>query len=326
MPHIQRSVGLAGHNRRQDVAVVQQLLDSAGVSPGPVDGRCGRLTMHAIEVFQVAFLPAPDGRVDVNGPTWRHLTSATESPVRLVTPASARTLHRHLPAPAQKPMPSLRPAPIHAAPVRHASPAVVRKTATARQPAAAPPPTAAPSAPGVKEFWRTPTKLPSPGTVNRGLSSPRSAEQIARFGKPSEKLYRDGGPITNKKLLALMVTESVGRFRVSGLRPAVVSLRAVLAAVAREQPELYGVVGTVGMLNNRLQRHSNTKLSNHAFGTAIDLTIGGVLTQQGHGTTRGLDTLAPFFNRAGWVWGATFSPNDAMHFECGTALLDSFGL
>ena len=80
------------------------------------------------------------------------------------------------------------------------------------------------------------------------------------------------------------------------------------------------------MLNNRLQRRSNTKLSNHAFGTAIDLTIGGVLTQQGRGTTRGLDTLAPFFNRAGGVWGATFSPNDAMHFECGTALLDSFGL
>ena len=52
-----------------------------------------------------------------------------------------------------------------------------------------------------------------------------------------------------------------------------------------------------------------------------------MLTQRGsNSSSRGLDALAPYFNRAGWYWGATFSTDDAMHFECGTALLDSFGI
>jgi hypothetical protein len=43
-------------------------------------------------------------------------------------------------------------------------------------------------------------------------------------------------------------------------------------------------------------------------------------------TTR---ALVPYFNDAGWYWGGGYhNPNrkDAMHFECGLALLQSFGL
>lgn len=179
-----------------------------------------------------------------------------------------------------------------------------------------------------RAFWKAETALPARGSVNHGLSSPGPESQIRRFGgRPSEIAYRNGGPVTNPKLRALIVTEDVGPFRATGIRPAVASLRGVLSAVRRALPELYPLLGNAGMLVNRLQRGSRTKLSNHAFGTAIDFYIDRYLTQRGsHRSNRGLDALAPFFHRAGWYWGATFPTDDAMHFECSTSLLDSFGL
>lgn len=308
MQHIQGSVGLGGLNRRPDVGTVQQLLARAGISPGPLDSRCGRLTIHAIEQFQRGVLRHPDGRIDLNGPTWRQLVGAPTQHTQ-----SARTAA----APARPPAPTRRPAP-------------AAQTPTARAPAgrAAPPAPAMPSAPQGRAFWKAATRLPARGSVNHGLSSPGPASQIQRFGgRPSAQSYRNGGPVTNPKLLALIVTESVGPFRVTGIRPAVASLRDVLAQVRRDIPELYPLLGNAGMLVNRLQRGSSTALSNHAFGTAIDFYIDKFLTQRGsNASNRGLDALAPYFNRAGWYWGATFSTDDAMHFECSTSLLNSFGI
>lgn len=315
MQHIQGSVGLGGLNRRPDVGTVQQMLSRAGISPGPIDSRCGRLTIHAIEQFQRGVLRQPDGRIDLNGPTWRKLVSAGGQASR--------------PAPARPLVPTRRPA-APAGGTRPAATPVARAPARPAAPAAAAPSPAAdvPSAPQGRAFWKAATRLPARGSVNHGLSSPGPASQIQRFGgRPSAQSYRNGGPVTNPKLLALMVTESVGPFRVTGIRPAVASLRDVLAQVRRDIPELYPLLGNAGMLVNRLQRGSSTALSNHAFGTAIDFYIDKFLTQRGsNASNRGLDALAPYFNRAGWYWGATFSTDDAMHFECSTSLLNSFGI
>jgi hypothetical protein len=305
MRQIQASVGLGGHNRPADVGIIQQMLTDAGEHPGPVDRRCGRLTISAIERFQHRVLRRPDGRVDINGPTWRRLSATTPKP-KASAPAAQRA-----PAPARRS--AAAPAKPSAAP----SPATARPATSAATPSA-----------DRRTFWKTETALPARGSVNRGLSSPGPESQIKRFGgRPSEIAYRNGGPVTNPKLRGLIVTEDVGPFRVTGIRPAVASLRQVLSEVRREQPELYPLLGNAGMLVNRLQRGSSTKLSNHAFGTAIDFYIDRYLTQRGsHRSNRGLDALAPFFNRAGWYWGATFPTDDAMHFECSASLLDSFGL
>ena len=75
VPSLSASVGVRGVNRRRDVETVQRLLVAAGLDPGPVDGISGRLTTRAIRAFQASFLRAPDGRVDVNGRTWRELLS-----------------------------------------------------------------------------------------------------------------------------------------------------------------------------------------------------------------------------------------------------------
>jgi Type VI secretion system (T6SS), amidase effector protein 4/Putative peptidoglycan binding domain len=67
------SVGEGGVNRQADVERVQRLLVKNGYEPGAIDGDPGARTIAAIRSFQSRFLSVPDGRVDVNGRTWREL-------------------------------------------------------------------------------------------------------------------------------------------------------------------------------------------------------------------------------------------------------------
>ncbi len=85
--HISQSVGASGRNRREDVSTVQTLLTRQGMSLGRIDGLCGPRTVRAIMDFQARFLSRPDGRVDPNGTTWRHLMGTQTTPAR---PAAAR--------------------------------------------------------------------------------------------------------------------------------------------------------------------------------------------------------------------------------------------
>jgi hypothetical protein len=120
----------------------------------------------------------------------------------------------------------------------------------------------------------------------------------------------------NPALLRLMVTETVGPLRVTGLRPAIESLRTVVADIEREHPDVHAALGTAGMHCARFVRNSTTTISNHSWGTAIDLTLQGVLDQRGDDKVQvGLARIAPLFNRHGWFWGADFGTEDAMHFE-----------
>lgn len=159
MAALSASVGLGGINHRYDVMVVQRLLTQAGCSPGPIDGLCGRRTMAAIERFQHGLIAQPDGRVDVNGPTFRRLRTAGQPvpSVRSSSPAS--------PAPVSRPTPSAQPAP-------------------ARSSQSHP-----------NSFWTGHTALPSPD-VNRGLTSPTSAHLTALlwrpYRRPGDVEHRDG--------------------------------------------------------------------------------------------------------------------------------------
>ena len=81
-------------------------------------------------------------------------------------------------------------------------------------------------------------------------------------------------------------------------------------------------LGTAGMLCCRLVRGSATAISNHSWGTAIDLTLDGVLDVYGDDKVQyGLTLIAPIFNRHGWYWGAAFRTEDGMHFEGSKALV-----
>ena len=144
---------------------------------------------------------------------------------------------------------------------------------------------------------------------------------VGLFGKPRESLGPEDQPVTNPLLKRNIVTESVGPFRVTGLGPAVDSLKQVFKAIAAQHPGLERRFGTAGMLSCRLVRGSSTSISNHAWGTAIDLTIDGMLDERGDGRVQeGLTWIAPIFNSFGWYWGAMFPTEDAMHFDASLSL------
>lgn len=160
--------------------------------------------------------------------------------------------------------------------------------------------------------------IPIPDGINPGTSAARQITMKSLLGNPRGTYTDDCLPVTNPVLKKLIKTDDVGPFRVTGLAPAVDSLKEVMAEIRQKEPEVFAGLGTVGMLCARLVRNSKTSISNHSWGTAIDLNLNGVLDQRGdkkRTTQVGLARIAPIFNRHKWHWGAGFPVEDAMHFE-----------
>jgi len=157
--------------------------------------------------------------------------------------------------------------------------------------------------------------IPIPQNINTGLNSARQMTMKSLLGAPRGSFNDNCQPVTNAVLKSMIRTVDVGPFRVTGLVPAIDSLKEVLADIQNEQPAVFAGLDTAGMLCARLMRNS-PNISNHAWGTAIDLTLNGILDNPGNNTTqRGLALIAPIFNRHGWYWGGGFPREDAMHFE-----------
>jgi len=283
------SVGAAGRNYRTDVMLVQRLLTRHGVSPGVVDGLCGPRTVRAIMAFQSLFLPHPDGRVDPQGSTWRHLSNASAS--------------------AMPSQPARSPA---------ASTALASAPSIARSSVALPP-----SSSNQDLIARVPR--PERGSINRGLTAVSPSFMVQQLGQPRSSYSANCQPVTSATLQRHVVSQSVGPFKVTGLRPALESLRTALAQVKLEQPAVYAALGTAGMLCCRYIRGSTTNISNHSWGTAVDLTLKGVLDRRGDNMVQvGLALMAPIMNQHGWYWGAAFGTEDAMHFEASRSLVSKW--
>jgi hypothetical protein len=170
------------------------------------------------------------------------------------------------------------------------------------------------------------TKLvPRPGKdeVNVGLSAVTNQLMLSLLGKPRDIFSQDCQPVTEPRLKRNITTASLGSFKVTGLKFAVDSLQEVFDDISKRRPEVYSTLGTAGMLCCRYQRDSTTTISNHSWGTAIDLTINNLLDKRGDGLVQyGLSLIAPIFNRHSWYWGATFHIEDGMHFEASKALVE----
>jgi hypothetical protein len=170
-----------------------------------------------------------------------------------------------------------------------------------------------------------PVPKPLASSMNPDLRAVNNAYMREKFGQPRDTFSTDCQPLTSERLRRNIVIESVGPFRVQGLRPAVSSLRAVMDEIARAQPEVCRVLGTAGMLCCRYVRGSTTAISNHSWGTAVDLKVNNVLDARGdNNVLYGLTLIAPIFNRFGWYWGAAFRTEDAMHFEGSRSLIDEW--
>ncbi len=166
---------------------------------------------------------------------------------------------------------------------------------------------------------------PSREGVNQGLTSASSSFMTSLLGLPRRTLTRTCHPPDDLAYMKLIDTRRVGPVRVTGLKAALESLEEVFDDVRREMPALYGLIGTEGMMCCRYKKISGRVVedpSNHTWGTALDLAIGGKLDEQGDGQVqRGLLILSRYFNAHGWYWGATFPIEDAMHFEVSREVL-----
>ena len=158
--------------------------------------------------------------------------------------------------------------------------------------------------------------IPIPAGVNPGLSVAHQLTMKTLLGLPRETFGQDCRPITNPKLKALVTTANVGPFVVTGLAPAVESLKEVMDEIRQAEPAIFAALGSSGMLCARFVRGSTVSISNHSWGTAIDLNLNGVLDARGDGVVQvGMSRIAPIFNQKGWAWGAGFPKEDGMHFE-----------
>jgi len=161
--------------------------------------------------------------------------------------------------------------------------------------------------------------------LNKGLTVPTPSFMLGKFGAPADKLSDSCSQMTNTRLSALLKHATVGPVTVTMVRPAIESLRTVFANIMRADPDLYSRINTAGALCVRLIRGSTSAVSDHSFGTAVDLNIDGVLDTPGDGRTQlGLTILADFFNAEGWVWGAAYGREDSMHFEVSEEKLDKW--
>lgn len=172
------------------------------------------------------------------------------------------------------------------------------------------------------------SKLEAPlSNANLNLSSATNGFLFNLVGKPRlDGLYGEkDGPLNNPQLEKLMVRDvDIGPFKVKGLRPAVESLTMVMADICKQYKEIYDRLGHDGMLVVRYQRPTakkpigcpNRPISNHSWGTAIDIKIDGLLDDRGDKKSQNaLNVITPTFNKHKWYWGGTFPTEDAMHFE-----------
>ncbi len=79
------SVGQVGQNHPEDVRTIYALFNKILPHPLMISDHASDELIWTISEFQKAFLSSPDGRIDVNGKTWRKLTTAGEAPVAGIT-------------------------------------------------------------------------------------------------------------------------------------------------------------------------------------------------------------------------------------------------
>ncbi len=170
--------------------------------------------------------------------------------------------------------------------------------------------------------WGQTVPKSSLGPINVGLTSANEATMISLLGKPlgvtkNDDCYNDLASDNTRKLL---VRKTIGSFKVYGIKPAVDSLVTVFTNVEAYDASLLAALKSAGMLCVRLRRPTSgapsTHLSNHSWGTAIDISVDGEVVGNGHGKVQlGIATIIPFFNKAGWFAGLGFGAEDDMHFE-----------
>ncbi|MEM9785572.1 MAG: M15 family metallopeptidase [Pseudomonadota bacterium] len=157
---------------------------------------------------------------------------------------------------------------------------------------------------------------------NQGVTQPGNRVMLQLLGQPRAQYDQECRSVTNPNLRSLLETRQIGPIRVTMIKPALDSLERIMGKLQETEPDIYAAVGTAGALCVRLIRGSSSSISNHSWGTAVDITLENNLDDFADGSTQfGLLLIAELFNEEGWYWGATYSREDSMHFEVGVETL-----
>ena len=156
---------------------------------------------------------------------------------------------------------------------------------------------------------------------NVGLAPASEATMISALGRPVPPIDASGchNAQASPAVVPLLRRAQVESVVMYGLGPAVESLTQILQQAFAAAPALADLLESDGMLCVRLQRPTSgaptSRLSNHGWGTAIDLKLKGQAPPAATGAQVPyfVAFLAPFFNKAGWYSGIAF--HDDMHFE-----------
>jgi D-alanyl-D-alanine carboxypeptidase-like protein len=168
-----------------------------------------------------------------------------------------------------------------------------------------------------------PVPISSIPNLNKGLTSAAESTMIAMMGAPREPFTTScQNERISPQIKPLLETRRMTpQFRLTGIKPALDSVEALLAKVKVTNPELFDQLDTKGMICVRHKKPTDGSVShqasNHSWGTAVDFKlIGGQAPgNTGPNVPRWVAILVPFFNAAGWVSGVGFHARDAMHFE-----------
>jgi hypothetical protein len=157
--------------------------------------------------------------------------------------------------------------------------------------------------------------------INTGLTSAKEPTMVSMLGSPRLPLTTScQNDRASSLVLDLKETRTMtDLFRLTGITPALDDVQAVLSKAFAAFPDLAKVLSTEGMMCVRFRKPTSgipsTKISNHSWGTAVDLKIKGFDAPGNTGDTipRFIAILIPLFNEIGWYSGVAF--RDAMHFE-----------
>ena len=165
--------------------------------------------------------------------------------------------------------------------------------------------------------WREEVTVPV--DLNGNLRAVNNGVMVKAFGNPRGSYDQKCRPPTDtrfKSMCAFNVSVDGFSFGLWGLNKAVQSLQKLMVDIKSEKPEIFAIIGHMGMGCCRHQRNSSSKISNHSWGSAIDLTVDGKLDVRGNGVIqRGVLEIAPIFHKHLWYSGATFRKEDSMHME-----------
>ena len=164
------------------------------------------------------------------------------------------------------------------------------------------------------------TAIPPDDAMNSGLA-PCGNSLMNHFGKPG-RMTTNCSTVTNDRLERLIVTQDVGIFRVTGLKPAVSAIGRIAKRIQERDQALAKGLHTAGMLCCRAIRGSNRSWSIHSWGAAIDLYCGADVVPLGTPEVHvGVLRAYPYFHAEGWYSGMEFKRRDSMHFEASRQLV-----